>query len=216
MLIDYLSRGAREGHRVRRELCRRPTARTGSTFGEPRCPGPNRTRRSPTRSRRRATSSCWLTRRTTGKVSGVETVPDAGYPLDDARHLRARVDACRHFRRSAGAAAGLGHNLFMLDPDGALRHTVPFVRTGRSRHCRRSALAAALRVAGIKPTDVRLDGTLLQIGDRVDAAVVAARADRGRRRRQLPLGADRISGALRLLDDLKSRTYPTYSFFDLI
>ena len=34
------------------------------------------------------------------------------------------------FPALAAAAAGLGHNLFVLDPDGPLRHTVPFVRTG--------------------------------------------------------------------------------------
>ena len=49
----------------------------------------------------------------------------------------------------AAAASALGHNLFILDPDGPLRHTVPFVRTG-DRAMPSLGLAAALRVAGIR------------------------------------------------------------------
>jgi CHASE2 domain. len=58
----------------------------------------------------------------------------------------------------ADAASGLGHNRFVLDPDGPLRHLIPFVRT-HHRVVPSLGVSAALRVAGIKPQDVRLDGT---------------------------------------------------------
>ena len=89
------------------------------------------------------------------------------------RDVHRRVDGARHRcrRRATGSTsraspsatvvfppfdvlarrrAGLGHNLFVLDPDGAIRHTVPFVRSGR-RAMPSLGLAAALRVAGVPP-----------------------------------------------------------------
>ena len=81
----------------------------------------------------------------------------------------------RRLRRWRDAGSALGHNLFVLDPDGPLRHTVPFVRAGT--HVLPSlGVAAALRAAGIAPRDVRFDGDRLRHGRSRDAAVVASRA----------------------------------------
>ena len=55
--------------------------------------------------------------------------PDAGFALDAPGIIERRV-VFPPFGALADASAGLGHNLFVLDPDGPLRHTVPFVRTG--------------------------------------------------------------------------------------
>ena len=111
------------------------------------------------------------------------------------------------------AARALGHNFFVLDPDGPLRHTVPFARS-QSHVIPSLGLAAALRAAGIAPNDVRFDGDRLVIGDR-----------------EMPLewrrvrsadGTDRYQWGLihfrgpALLADLKHRTYQTHSFFDLV
>src|SRR2546428_4761517 len=84
-------------------------------------------------------------------------ISDAGYRLNvpGIYELRGVVPP---FPLLAAAAAGLGHNRFLLDPDGPLRHTVPFVRT-HHRALPSLGAAAALRVAGIPPPDVRLDGT---------------------------------------------------------
>ena len=137
---------------------------------------------------------------------------DAGYPLDvpGVYELRGVLPP---FKALADAASGLGHNRFVLDPDGPLRHTIPFVRT-HGRAVPSLGVSAALRAAGIRPQDVHLDGTRLQYGDRT-----------------MPLSWRRVKaedGFIRflwgpldfrgpaLLDDLKSRTYPTYSFFDLL
>ena len=141
-----------------------------------------------------------------------QALPDTGYPLDVPGIYELR-GVLPPFRMLADAASGLGHNRFVLDPDGPLRHTIPFVRT-HHRVVPSLGVSAALRVAGIRPQDMRLDGTLLRYRDRV-----------------MPLSPRQVKasdGVLRflwgpinfrgpaLLDDLKSRTYPTYSFFDLL
>lgn len=138
-------------------------------------------------------------------------LPDTGFPLDVAgiyelRGVLAPIEVL------AAAASGLGHNRFVLDPDGPMRHSIPFVRT-HHKVLPSLGVSAALRVAGIRPPEVRLDGTALHFGDRV-----------------MPLSRRRVpaeDGVLEylwgpidfrgpaLLDDLKSRTYPTYSFYDL-
>jgi adenylate cyclase len=117
------------------------------------------------------------------------------------------------FEILAKAASGLGHNLFVMDPDGVMRHTIPFVRS-RHREVPSLGLAAALRVAGVPPGDVRLDGEVLHVGDRampLDWRTVASSAGPQRYLRAL---IDYRGPAL--LADMKSHTYPTYSFFDLI
>ena len=139
-------------------------------------------------------------------------LPDTGYPLDVPGIYELR-GVLPPFKGLAGAASGLGHNRFVLDPDGPLRHTIPFVRT-HHRVVPSLGVSAALRVAGIGPQDVRLDGTRLRYGDRV-----------------MPLSWRRVRAAdgvlsflwgpidfrgPALLDDLTSRTYPTYSFVDLL
>ena len=139
-------------------------------------------------------------------------LPDAGFPLDvpGIYELRGVLPPVKLF---ADAASGLGHNRFVLDPDGPLRHLMPFVRT-HHRVVPSLGVSAALRVAGIRPQDVRLDGTQLRLGDRV-----------------MPLSWRHVKAedglvsflwnpidfrGPALLDDLKSRTYATYSFFDLL
>jgi adenylate cyclase len=151
-------------------------------------------------------------------------VPDEGYRLESGGALE-REGILPPLPALAQAAAGLGHNLFILDPDGPLRHMTPFVRA-QQRVLPSLGMAAALRAAGIGAGEVRLDGTALHLGVR-----------------RMPLSwrtVEREGGALRhlwalidfrgpaLLDDLnasappnataeiKSRMYPTYTFFDLL
>jgi adenylate cyclase len=117
------------------------------------------------------------------------------------------------FEGLARAVAGFGHNLFVLDADGPLRHTVPFVRVG-DRAVPSLGLAAAIRATGIDPGSVRVGTDTLQVGDR--AIPVAARSTRsadGIRTYQWGLVAFRGPA---LLADMKSRPYPSYSFFDLL
>ena len=139
-------------------------------------------------------------------------LPDTGYPLDVPGIYELR-GVLPPFKRLADAASGLGHNRFVLDPDGPLRHTMPFVRT-HHRVVPSLGVSAALRVAGVRPQDVRLDGTLLQYGDRVmPLSWRHVKASDGVV--SFLWGPINFRGPA-LLDDLRSRTYPTYSFFDLL
>jgi adenylate cyclase len=137
---------------------------------------------------------------------------DAGYPLDVPGIYEMR-GVLPPFKLLADAASGLGHNRFVLDPDGPIRHTIPFVRA-HHRVVPSLGVAAALHVAGIRPQDVRLDGTRLHYGDRVmPLSARHVKADDGVL--SFLWGPVNFRGPA-LLDDLKSRTYPTYSFFDLL
>jgi adenylate cyclase len=110
------------------------------------------------------------------------------------------------------AASGLGHDLFVLDADGPLRHAVPFVRSS-ARALPLLGVAAALRAADLDTADVRVEGGLLRLGGR--AMPLSWRAVRSQ------TGVQRYVWSLidfrgpALLDDLKHRPYPSYSFFEL-
>ena len=136
---------------------------------------------------------------------------DTGFRLHDPGILERRV-VFPPFAALAAAASGLGHNLFMLDADGPLRHTVPFVRTG-AMALPSLGLAAALREAGIGPDEVHLDGRLLHLGTRVMPLEW--------RHVQTATGVSSFLWGLidfhgpALGADLKAHTYPTYSFYDL-
>jgi adenylate cyclase len=139
-------------------------------------------------------------------------LPQTGFPADAPGAVDRRI-VYPPFATLAAAARALGHNFFVLDPDGPLRHTVPFARS-QSHVIPSLGLAAALRAAGIAPGDVRYDGDRLVIGDR--------RLPLEWRRVRSADGTDRYQWALihfrgpALLADLKQRTYQTHSFFDLV
>ena len=119
--------------------------------------------------------------------SSTRALPDAGYPLDVAG-VYERAASCRRSTVLAAAAAGLGHNLFVLDPDGPLRHTMPFVRT-QHRVVPSLGVSAALRVAGIRPQDVApRRRRALRVGDRV-MPLARRRVHGGRRRARATCGA---------------------------
>jgi len=146
-----------------------------------------------------------------GESSVARPLPDLGYSLDGPGVTERRT-VFTPFTALANAASGFGHNLFIYDADGPIRHTVPFVRS--NHHAIPSlGLAAALRVAGISPKDVRLDGHILRMGDR--AMPLEWRRVQGTGGLESYLwGLINFHGPA-LLADMKSHTYPTYSFFDL-
>jgi adenylate cyclase len=140
-----------------------------------------------------------------------QTLPDTGFPLD-VPGIYERRGILPPIPPLAAAASAFGHNLVVLDPDGPIRHTIPFVRT--QHHVMPSlGVSAALVAAGIRPQDVRLEGTRLHYGDRVmPLSPREVKADDGVVR--YLWGPIDFRGPA-VLADLKSRTYPTYSFFDL-
>jgi adenylate cyclase len=134
---------------------------------------------------------------------GGAPAPDAGIRGDGPGPVDRPV-VFPPFPPLAAAAAGVAHNLFVLDPDGPLRHTVPLVRSG-GRAIPSFGLLAALRATGISPGDVHVDRETLRIGDRAQ-----------------PLAWRHVAGATGdqqflwgLIDFRGEHAYPTYSFFDL-
>jgi adenylate cyclase len=147
-----------------------------------------------------------------GDAADAPAAPDPGYRLDRAA-IPERNVVFPPYPVLAAAASALGHNLFVLDSDGPIRHTIPFVRA-RGRAFPSLGVAAALRVLGFGPDRVSIDGATLSIGDR--------RMPLGTRQVRTSDGAATYLWALidfrgpALLGDLKHRPYPTYSFFDLL
>ncbi|HEX3704253.1 MAG TPA: adenylate/guanylate cyclase domain-containing protein [Vicinamibacterales bacterium] len=146
------------------------------------------------------------------ETAEVQRVPQRGFALD-VPGIIDRRGVLPPFDVLARAASGLGHNLFILDPDGPIRHIVPFVRS-HGRVLPSLGVAAALRVAGIQPGEVHLDGMGLRYRDRLmPLAWRHVRSSEGTL--SYLWGLIDFRGPA-LLADLKGRTYPTYSFFDVL
>ncbi|MQA29134.1 MAG: CHASE2 domain-containing protein [Luteitalea sp.] len=134
-------------------------------------------------------------------------LPGAEFPILGAGVLERKV-VVPPYESLAVAAIGVGQNLFILDPDGPIRHTVPFVKTGIYA-VPSLGVAAALRAAGIAAADVRLDGDRLVLGDRsMPMAERRLKTEDGVIARQWALINFRGPA---LSPDLTSRTYRTYS-----
>ena len=98
-----------------------------------------------------------------GKDAAVHRVPPLpGLRIDGALEERSIVRA--PFEGLAQAARGMGHNLFVLDTDGPLRRTTPFVRS-EGHPVPSLAMAAYLALGRVPPAAVRLDGSILAAGD---------------------------------------------------
>jgi adenylate cyclase len=98
-----------------------------------------------------------------GKDAAVDRVPPIpGLRLDGPLEERPIVRA--PFASLAGAARGLGHNLFVLDTDGPLRRTTPFLRSD-GHPVPSLAIAAYLALGRVPAAAVRLDGDLLAVGE---------------------------------------------------
>jgi adenylate cyclase len=117
------------------------------------------------------------------------------------------------FDALARAASGVGHNLFVLDPDGPIRHSVPLVRSG-PRILPSLGVAAALRSAHIDPREIRLDGATLRLGSR-EMPLQSRRVQTATGRVEYLWSLINFRGPA-LLADLKHRTYQSYSFYDLV
>jgi adenylate cyclase len=139
-------------------------------------------------------------------------IPDAGFEVD-APGIVERNVIFQPFAGLAAAAAGFGHNLFIVDADGPLRHAVPFVRSG-GRGMPLLGVAGAMRAAGIRPEGVRVEADALMLGDRRMPLSErrARRADGIVTQKWMPIN---FRGPA-LLDDLQTRPYPHYAFWDLV
>ena len=147
-----------------------------------------------------------------GDQQGKYTWADQGYRLDH-QGITERRTLFAPAAVFAQVASSLGHNLFIFDPDGPIRHVVPFVRTG-DRAMPSLGLAAALRVAGIKPSEVTVEGNTLHIRDRRMPLEWRYVNNQNGRYGYL-WGLINFRGPA-FLADLKTRPYSAYSFFDLL
>jgi adenylate cyclase len=138
--------------------------------------------------------------------------PETGFRIEAPGVLERKL-IFPPFSRLAAAAAGLGHNLFTLDPDGPLRHTVPFVRMG-GRVLPSFGLSAALRALPPDHNAARLDDRALRVDDRVlPLSTRTVRSSNGST--SYLWGLINFHGPA-LLADLKTRPYASHAFFDLI
>jgi adenylate cyclase len=134
--------------------------------------------------------------------------------LDD--RFESRPVVTPPYEELSRAARTLGHNLFVLDPDGPVRRIAPFVRSG-GRSVPSLGVAAAMIAMGVSAAAVGLDGQVLDIG--------------GRRLPLLLETLPRFSGQTgpqeigqralidfrgpAVLADGQSTVYRSYSFYDL-
>ena len=145
-------------------------------------------------------------------ASGPQFPPDDGYLLDVPGVIERGI-IFPPYPGLRDAVSGFGHNLFILDPDGPMRHMVPFVRSNH-RVLASLGVASALKAAGIRPDEIRLEGDLLRFGDRAAMPLSERRV----------VSQDGVSAykweALNyrgpaFLEDGVTRPYTSYHFWDL-
>jgi adenylate cyclase len=145
-------------------------------------------------------------------ADGARAIKGMDFSLDSSRVIERKV-VFPPFEVLGDAAAGLGHNLFVFDADGPLRHTVPFVRH-ESAVIPSLGLAAALRAARIAPADVHIEGDTLRAADR-SIPLELRHVRNSERRETYQWGLVNFRGPA-LLDDLTHRPYVSFRAFDLL
>ncbi len=117
------------------------------------------------------------------------------------------------FADLAAVSAGVGHTVLELDPDGTARRVLPFV-VAQGRPVPWLGLSAALVADQVPASAVRVEGSFLNVGEaRIPLLAVPAMDANGDETpsRQMLL---RLQGPY--ADQDGTRTYPTYSFVDLL
>jgi len=148
-----------------------------------------------------------------GEKPDAAPLPPTGYTLTSAG-LLARQTLLLPYPQLAAAAAGFGHNYFALDADGPLRHTVPFIRGPKDLALPSLGLSAALQASGVTGDQVAMrDGRLRIAGQIIPLDAVRTRTADGLESFYWRPIAFRGPA---LLDDMKSRPYPSYAFYDLL
>jgi adenylate cyclase len=152
-----------------------------------------------------------------GSASAGETVPTApalpGVNYEPGAGFEARPHLRLPFPDLANVAAGVGHTMLPLDPDGTARRVLPFV-VAQGRPIPWLGLSTALTAERIPAAEVRLEDDGLRIRDaRMPLLANPARATDGTETpsRQMLL---RLRGPYAEEDG--RRMYPTYSFADLL
>jgi len=152
-----------------------------------------------------------------GSSSELAPVPMAsvlpGTAYDPGEGFEVRPHLRMPFADLAAVSAGVGHTMLPLDPDGTARRVLPFV-VAQGRPLPWLGLAAALAANRTPSSAVTSDRSSLHIGDaRIPLLAEPARDTQGGAipSRQMLLN---LRGPY--ADAEGRRTYPTYSFVDLL
>ena len=130
-----------------------------------------------------------------------------GFPSDAPGVRRTPRDLSAVAGAGPAPAAALGHNFFVLDPDGPLRHVVPFVTNRRSHVMPSLGLAAALRPPASRRSRCASTAIDSLMRRPADAARKAAREERGRHREAISGGSIHFRGPA-FLADMKQPPVP--------
>jgi len=144
--------------------------------------------------------------------SGGETGPVVVTPyrgLDEGIETRPVLQP--PFHELAQASRALGHNFLVLDPDGPVRRSVPFVRHA-GQFVPSLPVAAAMLVRKVLPSEVRTEGRALRLGSRALPLVVQQLPSFYGEQRQARRSLIRYAGGVM---SAGRSTYGQYSFYDL-
>jgi adenylate cyclase len=135
----------------------------------------------------------------------------AGQPFAADADFEARPSLILPYAELTDAAAAVGHNFMVYDPDGPVRRTAPFVRVG-TLGVPSLGVAASLLYERLGPAAVSRSGPTLHVGGTaaplVDADIPSLDGPSIAARRMLV----RFTGPV--VDQGKT-TYPDFSFYDL-
>ena len=149
--------------------------------------------------------------RESGTRIALPALPGGDFRLDDSVEERPVVTL--PIPGLLERSRAVGHNFVVLDPDGPLRRSVPFIRAG-GRWIPSLGAAAAIQALGVDDRQVRIDADGLWIGDRlvplVEQEVPSYYGEHRTARRAL---IDYRGGVA--ADERGASTYREFAFYDL-
>jgi adenylate cyclase len=136
-------------------------------------------------------------------------------PQDGPWRVEPRPTLTPPFRRLASAAANVGHNFLAFDADGPARRWTPFVQSG-GRVAPSLGLAAAIVAERIKPEQLKIEQHGIALG-KYWLPVLRGHAESfaGAQAEETVRAFINYRGPA-ILADGRSRTYPTYSYYDVL
>jgi adenylate cyclase len=153
----------------------------------------------------------------TGKMASPPPWPGmlAFGPEDGPWQAEARPTLTPPFPQLAAAAANVGHNFMSYDADGPWRRWAPFVQSD-GRVAPSLGLAATMVAEKIRPEELKIEERTITVRDRHIPLLRDHVASFGAAQ-----GADTVRALINyqgpaLLEDGKSRPYPTHSFYDVL
>jgi adenylate cyclase len=146
-----------------------------------------------------------------GSAKDREAAAWQGSPFQVGAIAEPRPIVLPPYQSLTDAAAALGHNFLVKDPDGAARRLSPFIISD-GKTLPSLGVAAALLAAGVRPQDVSAEAGTLRIGDR---RIPLVRHAVGGRDQWSMLVNYRAPALVRDNAGELVRPYPSYQFWDV-